>query len=127
MRIVFKKLLYIGRPIGLVILLFVFISCSTTQTVDSNSIPISSKTWTNSALVCLGVGLLAGALAKKYSPNKASEPGNMLIFGSAGCISGGVASGYINHLKEKEEHFKQVGGDEYLYQNHVTPLRGIDE
>jgi len=109
-----------------ILLIFSLQSCSTTS-VDSNSIPLSSKTLTYSSIGCIVIGLLSGLLARKYSPNKESEGANLALFGVSGCVIGGAATGYINHLKEREDYLKDADKSEYLYQNHATPVRMSNE
>ena len=75
-----------------ILLIFSLQSCSTTS-VDSNSIPLSSKTLTYSSIGCIVIGLLSGLLARKYSPNKESEGANLALFGVSGCVIGGAATG----------------------------------
>ncbi len=103
-------------------------SCASTQNADDpGSMPISSKSWITTALGCLVAGSVSGMLAKKYSPNEASEGANMLLFGTLGCSIVGGASGYINHRKELESAQKKDKQSEYLYQNFRTPIGGHNE
>ena len=83
--------------------------------IDSDHNYTSSETIKKSIVNGLLCGLVTGYLGKRYSPNKASEGGNIAIFGSLGGAVCGVGTYFIKRKEDRERFLKSSGLNTPLY------------